>query len=550
MGKHLPAVGLFKSSTNGWDIIKPVVTETPISENNQIARAAGIVMAALIFSNLVGLLKTIIITNAFGTSADVDAFYAANRVIELLFNLISGGALASAFIPTFTGFLVKNDREGAWRLASAVINLVLLVLIIISCLAYIFAPQLVKHGLYLLAPGTVVSQQQLTIDLLRIMLPAVILFGVSGLIMGILNTHQVFLAPAIAPAIYSIGIIVGTLLLAPRMGISGVAWGVVIGAAGYLLIQLPNLLRLKGRRYLAVLGFGDPMVREVLRLIGPRLLGVAVVQLNFIVNTIIALGLPEGSVTTLGLAFTLMMMPQAAIAQSTAIAALPTFSAQAAQGRLDELKTSLTGTLRAIILLSMPAALGLILLRQPLVAFLYQRGEFNEHSTSLVAWALAWYAAGLVGHSILEVVSRAFYAMHDTRTPVIVGVVAMGLNIGFSFTFARLFEQIGWMPHGGLALANSLATALEVTVLFILLRRRIGSFNDRGLAIAFSQAGVGVLGMTLILGVWNHFLAGNPVALIAPGGVLVGVVVYVLILFGLRTPEVQQVMGAVKRRIG
>ena len=506
-------------------------------------------MAAFIFSNLIGLVRGIIITNAFGTGTDMDAFNAASRVTELLFNLVAGGALASAFIPTFTGFLVKDDRKGAWHLASAVINLVLIVLVAISCLAYIFAPQLVKHGLYILAPGTIITQEQLTVDLLRIMLPSVIIFGISGLVMGILNTHQIFLIPAIAPALYSLGMIAGTLFLSPKMGISGLAWGVVLGAAGHLGIQLPRLIRLKGGRYRAVLGLRDPAVMEVFRMMGPRVLGVAVVQLNFIVNTIIALGLTEGSVSALVWAFGLMMIPQMAIAQSTAIAALPTFSAQAAEGHLDDLRNSISSTLRVIILLSMPAALGLILLRHPLVAMLYQRGEFTEHSTSMVAWALAWYAAGLVGHSILEVISRAFYALHDTRTPVTVGVVAMGLNIGFSFAFVALFNRVGWMPHGGLALANSLATALEVTVLLILLNKRMGSINGHRLSAAFIQSGLGVLGMGTGLWVWEQILPWNSAVIIALGGVLVGAAIYTLILAIFKVPEFTQLVGAVRRRL-
>ena len=256
----------------------------------------------------------------------------------------------------------------------------------------------------------------------------------------------------------------------------------------------------------------------------------------------------EGSVTALVLAFGLMMMPQMAIAQSTAIAALPTFSAQAAQGRFEELRNSLSATLRVIILLSMPAALGLILLRQPLVTFLYQRGEFSEHSTSLVAWALAWYAAGLVGHSILEVVSRAFYALHDTRTPVTVGVVAMCLNIVFSFAFVELFDRAGWMPHGGLALANSLATALEVVTLVFLIRKRMGSLKGQRLTAAFWQSGLGILGMAITLSISNRFLSGNSAAMTALGGALIGAAIYFLILLGLKAPEAKQLIEVVKRR--
>jgi len=506
-------------------------------------------MAAFVFSNLVGLVRGVTITNAFGTSSDLDAFYAANRVTDLLFNLISGGALASAFVPTFTGFLSKGDREDAWRLASAVTNLLFLVLIGVSCLAYIFAPQIVNHGLYVLATGAVISQQQLTVDLLRIMLPSVVIFGISGLVMGILNSHQVFLIPAIAPAIYSLGMIAGTIFLSPRMGIRGLAWGVVLGSAGHLLIQLPRLFKLEGRRYLAILGLKNPAVREVVRLMGPRVLGVAVVQLNFIVNIIIALGLSEGSASALSWAFGLMLIPLMAIAQSTAIAALPTFSTQAAEGRLDELKNSISATLRVIILLSMPASLGLILLRQPLVAMLYQHGKFDEYSTSMVAWALAWYAVGLVGHSILEVVSRAYYALHDTRTPVTVGVIAMGLNIVFSFAFVELFKRIGWMPHGGLALANSLATALEVITLLTLLNSRMSLIDGQHLSSAFRQSGLGILGMGISIWVWEYLLPGNSVFTETLGGVLLGAAVYGAILLSLKTPEVGLVLVAVKRRI-
>ena len=192
--------------------------------NQQIARAAGTVMAAFIISNLVGVVRGMVITDAFGTTADLDSFNAANRIAELLFNLVAGGALGSAFIPTFTGFLTRENRKGAWRLASGVINLVILALILIAVLAWIFAPNIVSDGLYLLVPDANPVQESLTIELLRIMLPSVVIFGISGLVMGILNAYQVFLIPAIAPAMYSIGMILGTWLL-PE------AWG--IQAAGY-----------------------------------------------------------------------------------------------------------------------------------------------------------------------------------------------------------------------------------------------------------------------------------------------------------------------------
>jgi len=443
-------------------------TEAP-SAGRQIARAAGLVMAAFVFSQLAGLARQILVADAFGTSLDMDAFNAANRVAETLFNLVAGGALGSAFIPTFTELLTKEKKHEAWRLASAVSNWVLIILIALSVLIAIFAPQVVR---YILAPGFAENpaQEALAIHLLRVMLPSAALFGLSGLIMGILNSHQIFFIPALTPSMYQFGMIFGVLLLSPRMGIDGLAWGVVIGAAAHLLLQIPTLLK-QDVEYAPILGLKLAPVREVVRLMGPRLLGVAVVQLNFWVNIRLASEMQEGSVTGVTFAFILMLMPQAAIAQSIATAAMPTLAAQFARGKLDEVRSSLAASLRGVLLLSIPASIGLILLREPIITLLYQRGEFTEHSTTLVAWALLWYAAGLVGHSVLEVLARAFYALHDTKTPVIVGVIAMSLNVVFSFAFAALFKQIGWMPHGGLALANSLATALETIALLVLMRR-------------------------------------------------------------------------------
>lgn len=524
--------------------VKPIRTA-----NQQIARAAGTVMAAFIISNLVGLIRGIVITRAFGTSAEFDSFNAANRIVELLFNLVAGGALGSAFIPMFTSFLAKEDREGAWRLASGVTNLVFLALVLISVLAWIFAPQIVKDGLFLLVPGSDPVQEALTVQLFRLMLPSVILFGLSGLVMGILNAHQNFLIPSIAPALYSLGMIIGTLFLPEAWGIQRLAVGVVLGALLHLAVKLPVMWRLPARAYHAYLGLKDRAVLEVFRLMGPRLLGVAVVQMNFIVNTIIALGQPEGSVSAITLAFSLMLMPQMAVAQSAAIASLPTFSAQVALGRIDEMRRSLASTLRAIILLSLPAGVGLILLRYPLVQLLYQRGEFTARSTELVAWALLWYAAGLVGHALVEILSRAFYALHDTRTPVTVGVITMGGNIVLSLAFSAWFGRIGWMPHGGLALANSLATGLESIALVFLIRKKLGGLEGRYVwqGVAVSAAGTALMAVAVVGARW--LLGGGSLAVELFGALGAGLVVYVGLMWALKMPELRGMAGMLVSKI-
>ncbi len=520
------------------------------SSNRQIARAAGVVMMALIVGQIAGLLRSILVAHLFGASAELSAFYYGNRVSETLFLLVAGGALGSAFIPTFTGLLAKGEHTAAWRLAISLARFVTLTLGLLAGLAALFAPQIVRH---VLAPGfsTDPGLFSLTVDLLRIQLISAVLFGLGGLMVGVLNAHQVFLVPALTPAMYQLGILFGALALAPRWGVYGLAWGVVIGAALYVALQVPAVWRL--RPDLAVrtawCKMLDTDVRHVLALMGPRVIGVAVVQINFWVNGYLASFMGQASMAGLSYGFSLMLMAQAAIAQSVAIAAMPTFSAQHALGQQEALRSSLAASLRGVILLAVPASLGLIVLRQPLVAMLFQRGAFDMSSTELVAWALLWYAAGLVGHSVLEVLTRVFYAQHDTRTPVQIGGMAMLLNIGLSIALSQLFVRVGWMPHGGLALANSLATALEATALFALLRRRLGGLEDGWIARGALQATLAALGMSLALGAWSRAAAELNRWLVGLGGVALGGVLYGAILFLWRVPEVWQAWDWMVRQI-
>jgi len=549
--------------------------------NRQIARAAGTVMFAILFGQLAGLARGILVANTFGASLELDAFFAANRVSETLFLLVAGGALGSAFIPTFAGLLAKDKKDSAWRLASSLANAVTLSLSLFAILLAVFAPQVVR---YALAPGLSTDPElfALTVSLLRIQLISSVLFGLGGLIVGILNAHQVFLIPALTPALYQLGIIFGAIFLAPSMGIYGLAWGVVIGAVLYLLVQIPSLFKLldplrpanggdtspkstinnknnysTSRLWIwgrcpkggGGLGLHDPNVRNVLILMLPRLLGVAVVQLNFWVNTNLASRMDEGSVASLTYGFSLMLMAQAAIAQSVAIAAMPTFSAQHALGKVDEMRASLAATLRGILLMALPASVGLILLREPLISFLYQRGKFDEQDVQLTAWALLWFAAGLVGHSIMEVLTRAFYAQQDTKTPVIIGTVAMGLNVIFSFWFSNLFAQISWLPLGGLALANSLATALEATALFIFMRKRLNGIEGKSIADGAWRVALSALGMGIGLLFWIQTTASQTRWLVTLGGVVIGGIIYLVSVTILKVPEIKFLANAAINRL-
>lgn len=524
----------------------PAVPVSPSGANRQIARAAVTVMLAFAFGQLFGLAAKILIASVFGTSTEADAFYAANQLPDIIFQIMAGGALASAFVPTFTGLLARGQKEDAWKLASSITNLLLLLVTGVAAVAFLLAPEVVR---YLLAPGFTANPAQfdMTVRMLRIMLPSAVVFSLSGLLMGVLNSNQIFLYPALAPAMYTAGQIFGVLALAPSMGVYGLAWGALIGSGLHLVVQLPALLRLKGR-YFSGLGLRLAPVREVGRLMAPRLIGVAAVQLNFWLNTLLASKMIAGSLTEIKLAMPLMLVPEAVIAQAIAIAAMPTFSAQVALGKEGEMRVSLAAALRAVLLLSVPATLGLILLRRPIVALIYQHGTFSAASTELVAWALLWYAAGLVGHSVIEVVYRAFYSLHDTRTPVILVTISMTLNLGFSLAFSTLFQSIGWAPHGGLALANSLATFIEMTGALVLIRKRLGGLQGRSLGMGLGQAAIATAGMSLALALWMARLGQGSIWLVTLGGVAVGGGVYLLFTLLLRVPEVFSLLGALRRR--
>ena len=526
------------------DSLTPDAEMTSAADKAQIARAAGLVMALFVVSRVLGLVREMVISYQFGTSGDLDAYLAAFRLPDILFQIVAGGALASAFIPTFATLLARQDDKGAWRLTSAIINLVLILTSTFAALAALLAPWLVST---IIAPGFDAQRQALTADLMRLMLITPVIFGLSGVFMGILNAQQHFLLPALAPILYNLGIILGALILAPDMGVMGLAAGVVAGALGHLLVQVPGLVRF-GLRYTPTLGLKEPSVREVGRLMLPRVVGLAAVQINFLVNTILASGLVPGSLTAINFAWLLMLLPQGVFAQSVATAAFPTFSTQAAKGQIAEMRSTLSATLRAILYLALPAAVGLIVLRRPLVQLIFQRGAFTETSTEMVAWALAFFALGLPAHAVVELVVRAFYALHDTKTPVMVGIGAMVLNVILSLTFIAIFEALGWMPHGGLALSNSLATTIEMTVLLGIIRRRLGGLQGKRMLPSLARIGLASLLMGAVAGALAWLLKDQGAWLAAGVAITIGLVQYVTASLALGSPEPWALWDLIARR--
>lgn len=512
----------------------------------KLAGAAVVVMIFFVLSRVAGLAREVVIGAYFGTSPQLDAYLAAFRVPDILFQLVAGGALGSAFIPTFATYWAKSKYEEAWLLFSRLINLVTLLLTVIAFVVVLFTQPLVTH---VIAPGFSVEQQLLTAQLMRWMLLSTIIFGASGLMMGALNAAQHFLLPAAAPVLYNLAIILGALFLSPTMGIHGLVVGVLVGALCHLLIQVPGLWRV-GAHYrpalsLRDLSLRDPGVREVMRLMGPRVLGLFFVQMHFLVNTILASGLSSGSLSALNYAWLLMLLPQGVFAQSIATAIFPTFAAQVAAGEVVAMRRSFSQIIRTILFLTIPAAVGLYLLRVPLVTLLLQRREFTSESTALVAYALQFYAMGLVAHAVVEIVVRAFYALHDTWTPVLAGIGAMILNILLSVWW------VNSMQHGGLALANSTATSVEMILLLLLLCPRIGGLDGRKLLWAVSRHLFASAGMALgIWGAWQWLAPTDDISLWLVMLILLPLAacLYLGLCLLMRSEELQPLLSTLRRR--
>lgn len=529
----------------------PSPNASPRANARGLASAAILVMVLFVLSRVTGLLREVIIGNQFGTSAELDAYLAAFRVPDILFQLVAGGALGSAFIPTFAQYWAKEPQtdasvRAAWQLFSRTLNLVVLILVVLAGLAALWAEPLVA---WVIAPGFDPVQQHLTAMLMRGMLISTVIFGASGLIMGVLNALQHFLLPAFAPVLYNLAIIGGAWFLGPRIGIYGLVVGAVAGAVAHFLVQLPALWR-RQARYTLELSLRDPGVREVMRLMGPRILGLLFVQLHFLVNTILASGLAAGSLSALNYAWLLMLLPLGIFAQAIATVIFPTFANQVATGQREAMRASFTLILRLVIFLTLPAAVGLWVLDVPLVRMLFEHGKFDPRSTALVVFALHFYALGLISHAIVEIGVRVFYALHDTWTPVLVGVGAMALNVVLSLLL------VGTLQHGGLALANSTATTLEMLLLLGLLNRRMGGLQMVALGKSLLRNGVaaGVMALVVWGGVrWlQSFSALDAVVsvwLAALGGMALAVVSYGVAALLLQSAEARWLLQLFLRRV-
>ncbi|NJL06152.1 MAG: murein biosynthesis integral membrane protein MurJ [Chloroflexaceae bacterium] len=426
-----------------------------------------IVMGGYLLSRVSGLLREIVISAQFGTSAELGAYRAAFKVTDLLYMVIIGGALGSSFIPIFIQVWERDGKARAWQLASAVTTWALGILAVASALLWLTAPQLTAwfYG----GQGFTLDTLELTTNLTRMFLLSPLLLGLGGLAMAALNAHERFTLPALAPALYNIGIIAGAVLLAPTLGIWGLAWGVIGGAACYLLIQIPSLVAL-GMRLRPTLGWGMGEVREVGVQMGPRVLGQAASQLSILVTAALTARLVLGAERLAGLdyAYQMMLLPYGIFSLSLATVAFPRLARLYSAGNRSEFDQSIRTTFGTILLLTLPATGVLLTLHVPLVRVLFQRGAFDATSLSYTTVALLGYATALPAFAASEILIRSFYAMQRTWIPVIVGVGQVLLNLSLGILALQLGGGVG-----ALALAFSIANNIEAILLFGLLGRSL-----------------------------------------------------------------------------
>ncbi len=539
-----------------------------LQRNRRIARSALTVMVAFAAAKLISLVQTLIIAQVFGVGSELDAYVAANRIPELIVILISGGALTHAFIPIFSGLLAKGDLDAAWKLSSNLISTIFTLALLISAVVFLLAPWLARE---VVAPGFDAATAQNTVDMMRILLLSTVIFAVSGIFSGILNSHQHFLLPALAPIMFDVGILAGVIFLLPRFGVHGIAYGAVLGAALHFSIQVPGLFRYR-MRWRFELGLSNPLLWRVIRLMLPRIGGLGVFSLNFLVMNNIASRLGVGSVSALDWGWRLMQIPQTLLGTAMGIVIFPTLAALSEMNDLTGKRDAMSGALRFILISSIPSAIGLIVLGRPLISLL-ERGAFDASASALVYSTLSMFTLGLIVHSALEVVARSFYADKDTLTPLFAALGGAAINFvaAFALSDARAVDGAGFINSAaaalptvgikreignvsGLALANSLGVMFEVVSLLYILRRRWHGIQEDALARTLLKTLVASLIMAAAIVIVDALWVAAAPSSSLPYTILrlafegaIGVVVFAIAALLLKMQEVSELWAIVKR---
>jgi putative peptidoglycan lipid II flippase len=503
----------------------------------KLARSAGLISVATMASRVLGVAREMVLSAFFGASGGVemDAFNVAFRVPNLVRDLFAEGAMTAAFVPTFTHTLTTRGPEAAWRLGNLVINALLLVTGVLVLIGMVFAYP-ITHAI---APGfaDIRGKLELTTQLTRIMLP--FLTTVAAAVAMMFNVATIVCAFALVPVMPHVG----------QPAIAAIAIGTLVGGVGQIALQWPSLRR-QGFRYRPIIDFTDPDLREVLRLMGPGTLGLAAVQINVFVNTYLATSQEQGAVSWLTYAFRLMYLPIGLFGVAIATAALPEIARRANEGDMRGMRQTVSTALRLMLMLNVPATIGLVALAHPIVALLLERGRFTPHDTAATAAALMFYAPGLLGYSAVKIASPSFYSLRDARTPVTVSVIAVLANLTINLLLVRV------MGYRGLALGTALAAMFNAGLLLWLLRRRLGGLDGRRVTVALIKITVASLAMGAAAQMASRSLATlvpgtNSIsrAIQLGGAIAVGMIVLIVAARILRLAEFDEAFGRVLRRL-
>jgi putative peptidoglycan lipid II flippase len=483
---------------------------------SRLARSTLIIAFFFGVEKLLGFVRQVLVARTFGLSRELDAFNAANNIPDLIFALISGGALAIAFIPVLSETLQKGGRPAAWDLFSRIANLVFLTTAALSVIVAILAPQMVHWGLGI-APGFTPAQQALVADLMRLNLMATLLFSLSGLVIASLQANQHFILPAIAPSMYDLGALFGVVILAPQngyhigpvslpaygMGVYGLVYGIILGSALFLAIQIPGMVRYEFR-WTPAINLHHPGVQQVLHLLAPRILTVFCIQLVFLAQDNIASRLAEGTVSALVYGWLFMQVPETLIGTALGTALLPTISEQIARQDWDSFRQSMNSAIRVILALTIPTAAMLAIVIRPVVSLL----GFNAAGVDIVVWTTRAFLLGLMGHALMEVAARAFYAQQNARIPLITGIVT---TTSFIVLAAVIAPKLG---APGFGLANATAyTGQAIVLLYLVSRRFRGVFslkNTLGRVVLAT-----ILASASVYGLMRLPLPGLPLAILS-----------------------------------
>jgi putative peptidoglycan lipid II flippase len=474
-----------------------------------VARSAGVVSIAVMFSRVLGLIRETIFAKYFGAGFLYDAFLVGFRIPNLLRDLFAEGALSAAFVKVFTDYQLKSSEREAWRLASLVFNGLAAVLSAVTLLGILFSPLIVKAITYNYTgdPNYYYPAEKaaLATTLMQIMFPFILLVALAALAMGVLNTKGRFAIPASASTAFNVASIVFGLGFAywlsgggwerstdkfavpdasAQWAIIGMSIGTLIGGAAQFLIQVPALIKV-GFRFSTGLSFVDPGVRRVMRLMAPAIIGTSAIQVKVLVDTVVASGI-EGGVSWLSYAFRLMQFPIGVFGVAVGTAAIPTLSRLASDENTTGFRSTLADAIKLVFLLAIPSACGLVVLGDPIISLIYQRGEFTSLDTNMTAWALTAYSVGLAGYAAIKVLSPSFYALDDAKTPMYVSLASILVHVFLSFSLMQAFSGIGVSParphgygHVGVASATSIVALINFGALAYLMRRRISRINGR-----------------------------------------------------------------------